>query len=58
MLKLMSQPRTIFSTSAIEYILMPLISTVMNAKLTEDSARLDSPKRSLRYPGTECVLLM
>jgi hypothetical protein len=48
MLKLMFHPRTIFSTSAIEYMLIPLISTVMNAKLMAESVRLDSPKRSLR----------
>ena len=48
MLKLMSQPSTTFKTSAMEYMLMPLISTVMNAKVTADSARLGSPKRSLR----------
>src|SRR5271165_25809 len=48
MLKLMSQPRTILNTNAIEYMLMPLISTVMNAKLMDESARLLSPKRSLR----------
>src|SRR5881409_4382831 len=43
MLKLMSQPSTTFMTSAIEYILMPLISTVMNAKVTAESRRLGSP---------------
>ena len=48
MLKLMFQPRTIFRTRAMEYILMPLMSTVMNAKLTEERARLDSPKRSFK----------
>ncbi len=58
MLKLMSQPSTTFITSAIEYILMPLISTVMTANETDERARLDSPKRSFRYPGTECVLEM
>src|SRR5215471_9944110 len=34
MLKLMSQPRTTFSTIAMEYMLMPLISTVMKANET------------------------
>src|SRR6516164_1100167 len=58
MLKLMSQPSTTFITSAIEYMLMPLISTVMKANETDDKVRADSPKRSLRYPGTECVLEM
>ena len=56
MLTLMFHPSTIFSTKAMEYILIPLIRTVMNAKLTEESARLDSPNRSFRYPGTEWVL--
>ena len=37
------QPSTTFITSAIEYMLMPLISTVMAAKLTADSARVPSP---------------
>jgi len=32
MLKFRSQPNTTFITSAIEYILMPLISTVMKAR--------------------------
>src|SRR5581483_7490950 len=58
MLRLMFQPSTIFNTSAIAYMLMPLINTVMNAKLTEDSARLGSPNLSFRYPGTECVFEM
>jgi hypothetical protein len=31
-----------------EYILIPLIKTVMNAKLMEESARLDSPNLSFR----------
>ena len=31
-----------------EYMLMPLIRTVIKAKLTEERARLASPKRSLR----------
>ncbi len=39
-LKLMSQPRTTFITSAMEYMLIPLISTVITAKLTAESARL------------------
>ncbi len=43
MLKLMSQPSTTFMTMAIEYMLMPLISTVMNPNETADSARADSP---------------
>ena len=56
MLKLMSQPSTTFMTSAIEYILMPLISTVMNAKVTAErpgwlhrSAASDS-----REPSASC----
>ena len=48
MLKWMSQPSTTFMTSAIEYMLMPLISTVMKAKEIADSARLASPNRSFR----------
>src|SRR5450432_3516422 len=56
MLKLMSQPSTTFITSAMEYILMPLMNTVINAKEIAESAREASPKRSFRYPGTECVL--
>ena len=48
MLKLMSQPRTTFMTSAMEYILMPLISTVMKPKETAERARDGSPKRSLQ----------
>src|SRR5512146_372792 len=43
MLKLMFQPSTTFITSAMEYMLMPLISTVMKAKEIAASARLDSP---------------
>ena len=58
MLKLMSQPNTTFMTSAMEYMLMPLISTVMNANETDDRVRAFSPNRSFRYPGTECVLEM
>src|SRR5580692_3813981 len=58
MLKLMSQPRTTFITSAMAYMLMPLISTVMNANEIAESARLASPKRNFKYPGTECVLEM
>ena len=48
MLKLMSQPSTTFITSAMEYMLMPLISTVMNANVMAESAREGSPKRSFR----------
>ena len=48
MLKLMSQPSTTFMTKAMEYMLIPLISTVMKAKQTDESVRLDSPKRSFR----------
>src|SRR6267143_510259 len=48
MLKWMSQPSTTFITSAIEYILMPLISTVMNPKQTAASVLDDSPKRSFK----------
>ena len=43
MLKLISQPRMTFNTNAMEYMLMPLISTVITAKDTEESARLGSP---------------
>jgi hypothetical protein len=48
MLKLMSQPSTTFMTSAIEYMLMPLIRTVMKANETDDNARDGSPKRNFR----------
>ena len=48
MLKWMSQPSTTFMTSAIEYMLMPLIRTVMKPKETAESARAASPKRSFR----------
>ncbi len=58
MLKLMSQPSTTCITFAIANMLMPLISTVMSPKQTADKARDDSPKRSFRYPGTECVFEM
>ena len=58
MLKWMSHPSTTFITRAIEYMLMPLMSTVMKANETAESKRLFSPKRSLRYPGTEWVLEM
>src|SRR5256885_7590785 len=47
-LKLMSHPSTTFMTNAMEYILMPLISTVMKANEMAERARLDSPNRSLR----------
>src|ERR1017187_1911653 len=43
MLKLMSQPSTTFKTSAMEYILMPLISTVMKPKEMAEKARAGSP---------------
>jgi hypothetical protein len=43
MLKLMSHPSTTFITSAIEYMLMPLIRTVMKANETDDSVRAASP---------------
>src|SRR6185437_11108749 len=43
MLKLMFQPSTTFMTRAMEYMLMPLISTVMKAKEIAARARLDSP---------------
>jgi hypothetical protein len=58
MLKWMSQPNTTFITSAIEYMLMPLISTVIKPKQMAASARDDSPNRSFKYPGTECVFEM
>src|ERR1700680_4030668 len=45
MLKLMSHPSTICMTFAIANMLTPLMSTVMNAKETADSARLGSPQR-------------
>ena len=43
MLKLMSQPSTTFMTSAIEYMLMPLMKTVISPKLMAESARAGSP---------------
>ncbi len=58
MLKFRFHPSTTFITSAIEYMLMPLISTVMNAKLTADNARAPSPYRRCRYPGTELTFEM
>ena len=54
----MSHPKTTLITTAMAYMLMPLINTVMKANDTEASVRLLSPKRSLRYPGTEWVLQM
>ena len=49
MLKLMSQPSTTFITSAIEYMLMPLISTVMKRERDRGERAADgSPKRSFR----------
>ncbi len=42
MLKSMFQPSTTSSSSAIAYMLMPLISTVMKAKEIAESARLGS----------------
>jgi hypothetical protein len=53
MLNEISQPRMIFITRAIEYILMPLIKTVMKPNVIAESARAGSPKRSFKYPGTE-----
>ena len=45
----MFQPNTTFITSAIQYMLTPDISTVMNAKETpQQRARAPSPKRSCR----------
>src|SRR5882672_8778063 len=58
MLKLMSHPSTICMTLAMANMLTPLMSTVMNANEIADRARLGSPKRSFKYPGTECVLEM
>src|ERR1035441_7292115 len=58
MLTCMSQPSTTFMTSAMENILMPLMNTVINPKETAESAPAGSPKRSLKYPGTECVFEM
>ena len=40
-------------TFAMANMLTPLMSTVMNANETADRARLGSPKRSFKYPGTE-----
>ena len=48
MLKLMSQPSTTFITSAIEYMLMPLMNTVISANEIAESAREASPKRSFK----------
>ncbi len=58
MLKFRSQPRTTFITMAIEYMLIPLMRMVMNAKLTAERARAPSPYRNFRYPGTEWVFEM
>src|SRR5579871_3670614 len=58
MLKLIFQPSTTFITNAMEYMLMPLINTVMKAKEMAARVRLDSPNRNFRYPGTEWVLDM
>src|SRR4051812_1290517 len=58
MLKLISHPRMMRITRAIEYMLMPLIMTVMSPNEIADKARAGSPKRSFRYPGTEWVLEM
>ena len=44
----MSQPRTTFITSAMAYMLMPLMKTVIRPKETAEKARAGSPKRSLR----------
>jgi len=46
--KLMSQPRTTFMTSAMEYMLTPDMRTVMKAKEMPETARAPSPKRSCR----------
>ena len=43
-------------TRAMAYILTPLMRIVMRAKETAESARAPSPKRRLRYPGTEMRL--
>src|ERR1700690_4438441 len=58
MLKLMSQPSTICMTFAMANMLTPLMSTVMKANETAETARAGSPKRSFRYPGTEWVFEM
>ena len=58
MLVFMFHPRTTRMTTAMAYMLMPLISTVMKANEMEEMAWLPGPKRSFRYPGTECVLQM
>ena len=51
-------PSTIFMTLAMANMLTPLMSTVMNANEIADKARLGSPKRNFKYPGTEWVLEM
>ena len=43
---------------AMANILTPLMSTVMNANEIAERARLGSPKRSFKYPGTEWVFEM
>ena len=58
MLKLMSHPSTICMTLAMANMLTPLMSTVMNANEIAERARAGSPKRSFKYPGTECVFEM
>ena len=42
-LKWISQPSTTFMTRAMEYMLMPLISTVINPKEMAERARAGSP---------------
>ena len=48
MLKLMSQPRITLITTAIAYILTPLIKIVMKPKVMAESARAGSPNRNFK----------
>ncbi len=52
----MSQPSSTFKTSAIEYMLMPLIRTVKKAKMIAWKARAGSPECGIRYQerSTSC----
>src|SRR5450755_4775706 len=58
MLKWMFQPSTTFMTTAMAYMLTPDISMVITANVAELSPLAPGPKRSCRYPGTECVFEM
>jgi hypothetical protein len=55
MLKLMSQPRTTFMTTAMANMFTPLIRIISVAKAMAATLRAAPPKRRSRYPGTECV---